>query len=201
MFSVILFIALGCLIGAIPVGYLVGLIHGVDIRKSGSGNVGATNAARTLGKKAGLFTLIGDITKGIIAVVLPQIFLWQSTDSTNIAAVCGLAAIFGHCFSPFLRFRGGKGVATSLGVFAVLTPLPLLFAAIAWAAVFGLSRYVSLSSITSSVVLALSTAIVGEPRFSKVIVIAAFCASALVITRHRSNIVRLCKGEELSFRK
>ena len=140
------------LIGSIPIGYLIARIHGIDVRKIGSGNTGATNVARAVGKKSGIQTLLSDIAKGVLGCwAIPH--LLGGAESAALVATHGFAAILGHCYSPFLRFRGGKGVATSLGVFIVLSPLATVAAVVGFAAVFTTTKFVSLASIVAFIVI------------------------------------------------
>ena len=177
------------LLGSIPFGILIARRHRVDIQKVGSKNPGATNVLRTVGKKAALFTLLGDLAKGAVAVLLGKTF----SSSAAMAEALGLLAIIGHDWSIFNRLRGGKGVATSLGVFLVLTPQPTLLALLVWGAALGISRYVSLASILAAAALPLLIFIfqgTGSLFFT------SLAASTLLIFKHRSNIQRLRAGTE-----
>ena len=180
------------LIGAIPSGFIIGLLSGIDIRKLGSGNIGATNVTRLLGKKAGLFTLILDILKGIIAIKLFQDFPGSDV------YLLGLAAIFGHCFSPFLKFKGGKGVATSLGVFLYLAIYQALVVIVVFLITLKISNYISLSSIFAAITLPLAIFIT---NYNLELFQISLIVSALVIYKHRENIQRLIKGNENKFLK
>jgi glycerol-3-phosphate acyltransferase PlsY len=178
------------LIGAIPVGYLVArLAGGADIRRSGSGNIGATNVLRTLGTGPAVATLVGDIVKGYAAVrtagaIGPE--AWA-------AAGGAVAAIAGNCWPVFLRFRGGKGVATGLGAFLALVPWAVAPAAVLWLAVTAISRYVSMASVVACASLPLGALLLGYPRPS---VVAAAGATVIIVWRHRENIARLVSGTE-----
>ncbi|MCL6584577.1 MAG: glycerol-3-phosphate 1-O-acyltransferase PlsY [bacterium] len=177
------------LLGSIPFGILIARRHRVDIQKVGSKNPGATNVLRTVGKKAALFTLLGDLAKGAVAVLLGKAF----SSSAAMAEALGLLAIIGHDWSIFNRLRGGKGVATSLGVFLALTPGPTLLALLVWGTALGISRYVSLASILAAAALPLLIFIfqgTGSLFFT------SLAASALLILKHRSNIQRLIAGTE-----
>jgi glycerol-3-phosphate acyltransferase PlsY len=196
MATLFLFTAIAFLIGAIPTGFLVGLLHGVDIRKHGSGNIGATNAKRVLGKKAGLYTLIGDALKGAVPIlVLPLI----DPSYESIRPVLGLAAILGHCFSPFLSFNGGKGVATSLGAFACLAPIALAAAIVVFVLNLSITKYVSLSSLLASVTLAITVSLHTGNTNSSLLLIVASLACILIFARHKENIERLVAGTESKF--
>ena len=194
----LLLIAFGAfLLGSIPTGYLVARSRGVDIRQHGSGNIGATNVFRTLGKPLGILVFVIDALKGFAAVWLAQHFV-AGDWSGIVAAVAGIA---GHNYTPWLGFKGGKGIATSAGVLLALMPLAVLCIAIVWFAVFCATRYVSLASIGASAALPLSVAALwwtglggNAPLLGFTIVI-----SALAIWRHRSNIQRLRNGTESRF--
>jgi acyl phosphate:glycerol-3-phosphate acyltransferase len=182
-------VVLAYLVGAIPVGYLVGRAFGVaDIRRHGSGNIGATNVLRTAGRLPGLLTLVGDVVKGGVAVTLAGAFAGRDG-----AAAGAVAAIVGNCWSVFLRFLGGKGAATGLGAFLVLVPWAALPAALVFAVVTATFRYVSLASIMASACVPLGALLLGYPRAS---VLACVAAAALVIGRHHENISRLTAGTE-----
>ncbi|MBD3284739.1 glycerol-3-phosphate 1-O-acyltransferase PlsY [candidate division WOR-3 bacterium] len=185
----IILAALGYLAGSIPVGYLIAHSKGVRIRKIGSGNIGATNAIRALGTGWGVFTGILDALKGALPA-LAAAYL------SACPGVVGAAAVLGHIFSPWLRFNGGKGVATTLGVFLVLTPFPALAAIGIWIILFLTTGYVSLASILS--IASLWTGILvasgSSPEISR-LASAAGCAF-LILFAHRSNIFRLVMGKE-----
>ncbi|MEW6380502.1 MAG: glycerol-3-phosphate 1-O-acyltransferase PlsY [bacterium] len=183
------FFLISYLLGSIPFGILIARRHRVDIQQVGSKNIGATNVLRAVGKKAAIFTLLGDLTKGIAAVLLGKIFF----TSPAMPSALGLLAIIGHDWSIFNRFRGGKGVATSLGVFLVLAPCPALLALLVWMGVLGISRYVSLASISAAVALPPFIFLLSGagPLF-----FTSLPAAALLIFKHRSNIQRLMAGTE-----
>lgn len=177
-------------LGSIPTAYLMGwTLRGIDIRAVGSGNVGATNVFRTIGKMAGISTLLIDMGKGLAAVELALLFcggdLWP--------LLAGVAAVAGHSWSLWVNFRGGKGVATSAGVFLALLPGPMGVSLLVFAAAFGASRRVSVGSIAAAVALPLSAYFFGNPP-SRVML--AVILSAVVIVRHIPNIRRLLRGEE-----
>lgn len=186
-------------LGSIPSGYIIGRLHGVDIRAHGSGNIGATNASRVLGKKAGVLTLVFDIAKGALAAAVGCAAARSaSQNAAMLPAICGLAAVLGHCYSPFLNFKGGKGVAAALGAFLVATPLATLIAIGAFALTFVASKIVSLSSIIAALVLP-AAALLAEPALPGAAVAAVAVGSAVVIGRHRTNIARLRNGTEPRF--
>lgn len=194
-----LLIALGAfLLGSVPTGYLVARAKGVDIRRHGSGNIGATNVFRTLGRPLGILVFFVDALKGFAAVWLAEKFGGGSDWAGIIAAV---AVIAGHNYTPWLGFKGGKGIATSAGVLLALTPWTVLFAALAWLVFFQTTRYVSVASIAASVAVPISVGALwwagaggSAPLFGFALVI-----SALAIWRHRSNIRRLREGTEPRF--
>ena len=183
-------IGLAYLIGAIPVGFLVArLFGGGDIRRSGSGNIGATNVLRTLGKLPAIVTLLGDIAKGYLAVSVARALVparWG-------AAAGAVLAIVGNCWPVFLRFRGGKGVATGFGAFLALTPLATAPTVLVWLAVTASFRYVSLASIMACVCLPVGVVLLGYPPPS---IAAAAAAAIIIIGRHRENLRRLARGSE-----
>jgi glycerol-3-phosphate acyltransferase PlsY len=184
-------VVLAYLVGAIPVGYLVGRAFGIgDIRRHGSGNIGATNVLRTAGRLPGVLTLVGDILKGAAGVVLAA--AW-SGGSRGIAAAAAVAVIVGNCWSVFLGFRGGKGGATGLGAFLALTPWAALPAALVFVVVTATFRYVSLATIMAAGCVPLGALVLGYPR---VVVLACAVAAAIVIARHHENIARLAGGTE-----
>jgi acyl phosphate:glycerol-3-phosphate acyltransferase len=178
------------LIGAIPVGFLVArAAGGTDIRRAGSGTIGATNVLRTLGTGPAVLTLVGDIVKGYLAVSAARAIGTEAW----AAAAGAVAAVAGNCWPVFLAFRGGKGVATGLGAFLTLIPWAVAPAAGLWILVTALSRYVSLASIVACVSLPVGAALLGYPRHAAV---AAAVVAAIIVWRHRANIVRLASGRE-----
>lgn len=194
---------LAYLLGSIPTGFLVAQAKGVDIRAVGSGNIGATNVLRTLGKPAGIFVLLVDALKGWVAVVLMTrlvlLAFGLGRDAVTmevcqiIASVC---AILGHNYTCWLQFKGGKGIATSAGVLVALVPWALLIILTLWILTFAFTRYVSLASIAAAAALPFATALTKESVI-KVLVTSAM--SILAIYKHRSNIQRLLAGTEPRF--
>lgn len=182
------------LLGAIPVGYLMGkFLRGIDIRQHGSGNPGATNAFRVLGAGPGAVTFLLDTLKGL----LPVLAAVRMGSSEATAVAVGMSAIAGHMYTIFLRFQGGKGVATSAGVFAALLPGPAGLALAAFAAVFGATGYVSLGSIVAAIVLPLSALLMDA---SPLRLFCALTIGAFIIYKHRPNIRRLIDGTENKIR-
>ena len=184
-------VGLAYLVGAIPVGYLVGRAFGIgDIRRHGSGNIGATNVLRTAGRLPAVLTLVGDVVKGAAAVMVGG--AWAAGDA-RVAAACAVAAIIGNCWSMFLGFRGGKGMATGLGAFLALVPWAVLPAALVWLVVTATFRYVSLASVTSAACVPLGALALGYARPS---VVACVLGATIVIARHWDNLARLTAGTE-----
>jgi acyl phosphate:glycerol-3-phosphate acyltransferase len=190
------------LVGSIPFGYVIAIAKGVDVRKQGSGNIGATNVGRVLGRKYGILIFILDLLKGFMAVFLVPIFISETefpTTSDNLLVIlCGLCAIFGHAFPVYLGFKGGKAVATSFGVFIWLSPIPVAIAFGIWVLTVIVSRYVSLGSIISSLVLmGAIIAFENEPFGGGVFLTALSIAVViLIIIKHTSNIQRIITGTE-----
>ncbi len=199
--------ALGAyLLGSIPTGYLVAKAKGIDIRAVGSGNIGATNVFRILGKGPGIFVLLADALKGFVAVVfLPMLVLGkpgcccERSLTTTFELIAGISAILGHNYTCWLKFKGGKGIATTAGVFLALTPIGLGIAFGVWLMVFGLSRYVSLASIAAAAALPLAIGFEQHHHQQQggisLLVISAVLA-ALAIYKHKANIQRLLAGTE-----
>lgn len=177
------------LMGSIPFGVLIARVRGVDLKKVGSGNIGATNVLRTMGKAAALFTLTGDVLKGALPVLAAQYLLHDPT----LEGIVGLTAILGHNFSLFLRLRGGKGVATSIGVLFVYSPCAAAATVALWLAAIFLTRYSSLGAIVSFGLLPVSMYLFDNSR-EKLIV--SFMIAALLMIRHADNINRLIRGTE-----
>ncbi|HYY14559.1 MAG TPA: glycerol-3-phosphate 1-O-acyltransferase PlsY [Chthoniobacterales bacterium] len=195
---------IGYLIGSLPAGYIAGRLAGVDVRAHGSGNVGATNVVRVLGKRFGYPVLLIDVGKGLAAVVVARSVANTGTDkaATELAAtVAGICAVLGHSFPAWLRFRGGKGVATSIGVVFGLMPIAAAIVCGVWLVTFEIGRYVSLASIVAAIALPISVAAMLFLHWLRTPVPLYFSLSvaALVVIRHRSNLSRLIKGTEPRF--
>lgn len=189
----IIIIVASYLVGSIPTGYLIGkYLFNVDIKNLGSGNIGATNVLRTLGKKMGILTLIGDALKGVIPVVFAIIYKPYPLNQT-LVFFCALMAFLGHLFPIYLRFKGGKGVATALGIYLVLFPLQVLYAAIIFFLVVLKTRYVSLGSILAALSMPLFVSFAAKDAYQ---VILCLIIIALVIYKHKDNIHRLMEGKE-----
>ena len=192
---------LGHVLGAIPVGLLLGrAVKGIDLREHGSGNIGATNAARVLGWKWGIVALVLDALKGMLPVLLAQQWTRGAPGSVQVQVVTGVLAILGHMFPLWLRFRGGKGVATGLGVALVLSPVSALYALGAYLLAFGATRVSSVGSLAGALAFPAAEWIrSGSAMFSREHwSLAAFSLAipALIVIRHRSNIARLLRGQE-----
>lgn len=185
---------LAYLMGSFPTAWLVGRAMGRDLRQEGSGNLGGTNAFRVLGAKGGIPVVAVDVTKGYVpAAFFP---LWDGTALPELALVYGLLAIIGHVWPVWLKFQGGKGVATGAGVLVALAPLAALVALLIWIGFVLLTRTVSVASLMAATSVPFVAGFSGEPLSTVV-----FCAgvAAFVWWTHRSNIGRIARGEELRF--
>jgi len=189
----IVFVLASYLLGSVPTGLLLGKALGVDIRTYGSGNIGATNVYRALGRRVGVITLLGDCLKGLLPVLVTR---WYGLPDIWVVAA-GLAAFLGHIYTVFLRFKGGKGVATALGVFLGFSPLAVLIALGVFALILGKWRYVSLASITAAAAMPLIVAVIDR---RPLIIIMTLLIATLVIWKHRENIGRLKTGTEHRFK-
>jgi glycerol-3-phosphate acyltransferase PlsY len=177
------------LIGSIPFALLVARVVGADLRRVGSGNLGATNVMRATGVKTGVLVAVLDVAKGAASVAIVQ----QMTDGAAAPAIAGFAAVVGHIYPVWLKFRGGKGVATACGVFSVLTPGAVVPALLVFGATVAFTKYVSAGSVLASLSLAPIAYLLGSPASA---VAAAAAAAVLIVFRHRSNIWRLRAGTE-----
>lgn len=190
---VVVLMIVAYILGSIPNALWIGKVFkGIDVREHGSKNTGSTNAARVLGAKLGILTLILDISKGAIPTLIATMLL----DSSISVILVGICAILGHSFSIFMEFKGGKAVATTVGVFIVLVPGAILLAAVIFFLVFGITRYVSLSSMIGAISLPIWIIL-----FYKNIPLTIFgiIIAILIIVRHKSNIQRLLNGTESKF--
>ena len=177
-------------LGSIPTGLWLGQrLRRIDIREHGSKNIGATNTMRVLGKKLGAIALACDIAKGLIPVLIAQ----RYGEWAYLPIVCGVAAILGHTFSFFVKFKGGKGVATSAGVFMGLAPLPTLVGVVVFGVVLAFTRMVSAGSILAATAMAISVFLLPTPLPIQVLTVVV---ALLVIYKHRSNIQRILAGNE-----
>lgn len=199
---IVLSLGVAYLLGSIPFGYiLVRTFRGEDIRATGSGNIGATNVARSGAKGLGIATLVLDALKGWLAVYIAQrlaLHYGAFPKGYDIAALAGLLAVLGHMFPVWLGFRGGKGVATALGVFLALMPGVTLIAVLVFAAVFAFTKYVSLASIVGAVVLAI-LAVCFDERHRLIMDLVYIAIALLVVWKHSGNIQRMRAGTEPKF--
>ena len=200
--STIILIVVAYILGSVPNALWIGKVFkGIDIREHGSKNTGSTNAARVLGAKLGILTLILDISKGAIPVALSLFMkanlLENITGISNLDFIMiGIFAIVGHSFSIFMKFKGGKAVATTVGVFTVLVPKALLLAAVVFFVIFALTRYVSVSSITAAISLPIFIFFLyGDIPYT----VFGGIITILIIVKHKSNIQRLLNGTESRF--
>jgi glycerol-3-phosphate acyltransferase PlsY len=187
------------LLGSIPFGMILAkLLGGTDVRKAGSGNIGATNVARVAGPLAGVLTLILDAAKGAAAVLLAERL---SNDSATWMMIAALAALVGHCYPAWLKFKGGKGVAAAAGIFAALCPLACLAAVILFILVVIFWRYVSLGSISAAAAMPLLIYFFWAPHHAPplVITVGTLAVAVLVIYKHDGNLQRLVEGVEPKF--
>jgi glycerol-3-phosphate acyltransferase PlsY len=197
----VLAVILAYLLGSIPFGYLlVRLSGGGDVRETGSGGTGATNVTRRAGRRVGMLTLLLDALKGAAAVLVARLWASGASGAEWWVAAAAAAAVVGHVFPVWLKFRGGKGVATGLGVFLILAPLAVLCALAAFVVIVRVSRYVSLGSITAAAILPFavwsSGALRGRDSLATPAVVVAAVGGALIIYMHRANIERLLQGKE-----
>jgi len=176
------------LIGSIPIGQIIARTRGIDLQKVGSGNIGATNVLRTTGKLPALLTLIGDYAKGMAVILLVRFF------DVGIVhqGVMGIIAVLGHNFSIFLKFKGGKGVATSLGVLSIYAPLAALVTVILWLVTVALTRYSSLGAVISFCSLPFTIFLFDTKEKLPIAII----MSIILLVRHRENMKRLIAGTE-----
>ena len=198
----------GYLLGSIPTGYLFARARGIDIRTVGSGNIGATNVFRILGKPAGIAVLVIDGLKGYAACAwLPDLVFRFVAEKHGVQVadrgfydvlqiIGGVSALLGHNYTCWLKFKGGKGIATSAGVLAALVPVPFMIILFIWVVMFALTRYVSIGSIAASVALPFAAYFT---RNSVTIVVVTALMAALAVYKHRANIQRLLNGTESRF--
>ena len=194
LIEIFLIFVLAYLCGSIPFGVLLAKTQNMDIREHGSGNIGATNVARTMGKLAGLITLAGDILKGLLVVYIAS----QWFENTMVIALAGLAVFLGHLYSIFLKFKGGKGVATGLGILSFAMPLSTLCSAGVFAISLKFFGYVSLSSILAAISLPLLGVFFKMPLSY---IYLSTIVALFILQKHRDNIVRLTQGTEANFFK
>jgi len=186
-------------LGGIPTGYIIGRIKGIDIRQFGSGNPGTANVYRTLGKLPGITTFIVDFFKGFMPAYLAIKFFYIGAGHWWIPVTAGGLAIAGHIWTPFLGFKGGKGVATAAGVFMALLPLPTAGAFVVFAIAVAITHHISVGSMSASVVLPILCAFINKPE-QKPFTIMAVVVCAIIFYTHIANIRRILQGKELSFK-
>lgn len=191
-------IIISYLIGSIPFGLLLGRLAGTDVRQHGSGNIGATNVSRLLGKKLGGLTLAFDLSKGLLPMLVIAHLFAGRAEAEILTLLAGMAAFLGHCWPVYLKFKGGKGVATALGIFLYLAPLNTVLAVIIFIAVVRFSGFVSLGSMTAALSMVLTTWFSG---YDAGVVSVAGTIALLIVIKHHDNISRLLKGEEKSWKK
>ena len=196
---------IGYLLGSLPFGYVVARAHGVNIFKEGSGNPGATNVKRVLGEKfgvkgrrAGNLVFVLDAVKGAAAAAWPALPFLHAPEARLLGLIGVIAAVLGHSYSIFTKFKGGKGVATAAGGLVVLMPVSCLIGALVWLATFALTRYVSLGSVLAAVAVPAASWLRGNPLPFNLV---ATLLGLFVIVRHRENIRRLIAGTESKFAK
>jgi acyl phosphate:glycerol-3-phosphate acyltransferase len=199
--TILLIVVLGAyLLGSIPFGLIFAkLFAGKDIREHGSGNIGAANVSRVVGPAAGIATLLFDVAKGAVAVWLAESL--TGSHQADPIMFAGIAALLGHCFSVWLRFKGGKGVATALGVYLILCPLAALAALVVFLLVVVFWRYVSLGSLSAAAAMPLLVYLLWAPGHAPplVIVVGTLCITALLFYKHFGNLQRLLDGTEPKF--
>lgn len=192
-------VLLAYVIGATPFGLLAGKMKGIDIREHGSGNIGATNVLRTLGKPIGYSVLALDVLKGLVPVLIAK----AVTDQSIIHIATAVAAILGHNYTFWLKFKGGKGIATTAGAMAPIIPFALITAVLSWVVLLKTTRYVSVASIGAAIAIPLTVSIrfLIRGEWDWVIFGFGLLICLLAIWKHRINIKRLLAGEELRFER
>ena len=202
LISYIFGIVISYLVGSIPFGYVIAIAKGVDVRKQGSGNIGATNVGRVLGRKFGAIIFVLDLLKGFVVVLLVPIFVsdikFPTTSDKLLVILCGLCVLLGHAFPVYLKFKGGKAVATSFGVFIWLAPIPVAIAFGVWILTVIVSRYVSLGSMVGAIALMGGVIGLGSSPFGSGTYLTALsiAVAILIIIKHISNIKRIIAGTE-----
>ena len=187
------------LVGGIPFGYLIGRMRGVDVRTVGSKNIGATNVFRTVGKKWGLLAFLSDVLKGLVPVLLAKAF---ASRPSWVPLAVGIACVVGHMLTPYMKFKGGKGVATAFGMLVALVPALVGVAFLLFAVTFALSHYISLGSCAAALFLGVAVwfemPALGSPGWvgDKPLCVLMTLLAAFVIFKHRANLGRLVRGEE-----
>jgi glycerol-3-phosphate acyltransferase PlsY len=202
LISYIFGIVISYLVGSIPFGYVIAIAKGVDVRKEGSGNIGATNVGRVLGRKFGAIIFVLDLLKGFVVVLLVPIFVsdieFPAASDNLLVILCGLCVLLGHAFPVYLKFKGGKAVATSFGVFIWLAPIPVAIAFGVWILTVIVSRYVSLGSMAGAIALMGGVIGLGSSPFGsgKYLTALSIAVAILITIKHISNIKRIIAGTE-----
>lgn len=198
-----LLLPLGFLLGSIPFGLILGKLKGVDIREHGSGNIGSTNVFRTLGKQSGILCLILDFSKGFIPVLLAVKLTPDNTLGQTIEVATAMAAILGHNYSPWIGFKGGKGIATTGGALLPIMPVGVVVLILIFLVVTFITKYVSVGSIATAIALPMTTfggsyshGYVADGTWNKPLFIFSLIAGVLAVWKHRGNIARLRAGTE-----
>ena len=194
----VLFPLASYLLGAVPFGLIISKMVGIDVRREGSRNIGATNVSRVLGKKLGLLTLVCDGLKGYLPMLAAAHFLPEQGTKELLVSLCGVMAVLGHMFSVYLGGKGGKGVATGLGVFLYLSPQAIGISLVIFIAAVALSGFVSVGSLLAAGLIPLWLWFFGA---SPVVIATAAVVALLIWVKHWENIVRLAQGKEKSWKK
>ena len=193
----VFFPLIGYLFGAVPFGLVIGRMVGTDVRTEGSRNIGATNVNRVLGKKLGFLTLVCDCLKGFLPIYLANIFLPESDNRALLVAFTGIMAVVGHMFPVYLGFKGGKGVATGLGVFLFFSPPAIFIALVVFLATVAFSGFVSAGSLLAAGLMPLWLWLLGS---SKITVVTAAIIALFIWVKHYENIGRLLRGNEKTWK-
>lgn len=203
MIALALAVVISYLLGSIPAGYLAGRAAGVDVRQHGSGNIGATNVLRVLGRAYGYAVFVTDAVKGFAAVRIAYVLCARAPHPEYYAILAAILAVVGHSFPVWLNFKGGKGVATTLGAVAGLVPLAIVPEAVIWLSVFFVSRYVSLASIVAAALLPaiIATLLYLHVTTGTALLYFSVVVAVLITWRHRTNLARLRAGNEPRFNR
>ena len=196
--QIVVCLVLGYIVGSFSTGYIMGLMNHVDIREMGSGNAGTTNAFRTLGKKAGIITLIGDMLKAILVVLLIRFVIYKDIDYVKLLElICGFGCVLGHNFPVWLKFHGGKGIAVTAGVFIAIDPWILPVGLPLFAILVLTTKYVSVGSLAVLTLFPIWNAIrfSSEPYYAWIIIVSCMY-TVMAFIQHRQNIKRLMNGTE-----
>jgi glycerol-3-phosphate acyltransferase PlsY len=193
----LLFFGGSYLLGAIPFGLIISKMVGTDVRQQGSRNIGATNVSRVLGKKLGLLTLVCDALKGYLPMLAAAHFLPEQGQKELLVCLCGIMAVLGHMFSVYLGFKGGKGVATSLGVFLFLSPTAIGISLVVFIAAVAITGFVSVGSLLVAALIPVWLWLLGK---TAAVILTAAVVAALIWIKHYENIVRLWQGREKSWK-